>query len=81
MNTEGVNYLKNKNKMACENCGIETRHKYCQVCQADVDDDERQGGACECPGCGANINDGEECELDCPYNDTPFAMLIKEGYD
>lgn len=43
------------------------------------DEDEPDDCEAYCPMCGAEY--GQECAIECPNNDSPFALLIREGYD
>lgn len=50
------------------------------VCDEEYLEDEDAGlWYAECPSCGAT--DGEDCDFRCPYNDSPFAYLVQNGYD
>ena len=51
----------------CEVCG--EQKQWC-LCEDGYEEE------CQCPVCGES-----ECDINCPENDSPYALLLRRGYD
>jgi hypothetical protein len=47
----------------------------------DNDDEDFYDDYYECPSCGFNPKEDSNHSIDCPDNDEPFALLMREGFD
>lgn len=48
-------------------------------CYEDDEEDEELDGHWECEFCGGE--DGKHIGYDCPNDDSPYALLLRRGYD